>query len=197
MQVVVVNTPSGRVDCDQAGAVLVDYYAERPNPDPGSEPVEVAGFACNQVPGPDIPQVICADGASLLYSMWPPGRLSTAPHRYRQRSAQSTRRTIGSRERVATIATPTASSGTTTTVMPRFDHGTANSACPASGPAANPSTPPSTQPEQRPHPAEHQRLRTRERAPAAGLRADRRERRQVGPALRGRQRHRDARRPAA
>jgi len=53
--------------------VLVDYYAERPNPDPGSTPIEVAGFACNQVPHPDEPQVICADGASLLYSLWRQG----------------------------------------------------------------------------------------------------------------------------
>ena len=73
MTVVVVETPNGRVNCDQAGAVLVDYYAKRPNPDPGSAPVEVAGFACNQVPEPDLPQVICADGASLLFSMWPQG----------------------------------------------------------------------------------------------------------------------------
>jgi len=73
MQVVVVNTPSGRIDCDGAGAVLVDYYASRPQPDPGSEPIVVAGFACNQVPHPDIPQVICSDGDSLLYSMWRQG----------------------------------------------------------------------------------------------------------------------------
>ena len=71
MQVVVVETPSGRVNCDQAGAVLVDYYAERQVPDPGSGPIEVAGFACNQVPEPDLPQVICTDGDSLLFSMWP------------------------------------------------------------------------------------------------------------------------------
>jgi hypothetical protein len=73
MMVVVVETPAGRVDCDQAAAVLVDYYTERPNPDPGSDPIEVAGFACNQVPYPDVPQVICADGDSLLYSMWRQG----------------------------------------------------------------------------------------------------------------------------
>jgi hypothetical protein len=71
MQVVVVETPSGRVNCDKAGAVLVDYYAERQVPDPGSGPIEVAGFACNQVPEPDLPQVICTDGDSLLFSMWP------------------------------------------------------------------------------------------------------------------------------
>jgi hypothetical protein len=73
MQVVVVRTPAGRVNCDQAGAVLVDYYAQRPGPKPGSQPLEVAGFSCNQVPEPDMPQVICADGASLLYSMWRQG----------------------------------------------------------------------------------------------------------------------------
>jgi hypothetical protein len=73
MQVVVVNTPGGRVNCDQAGALLGDYYRERPDPDPGSEPIVVAGFACNQVPHPDIPQVICSDGDSLLYSMWRQG----------------------------------------------------------------------------------------------------------------------------
>ncbi len=73
MVVVVVETPAGRVNCDQASAVLVDYYAERPDPDPGSDPVEVAGFACDQVPEPDQPQVICADGASLFYSMWVQG----------------------------------------------------------------------------------------------------------------------------
>ena len=73
MVVVVVATPSGRVDCDQASAVLVDYYAERPEPDPASDPIEVGGFACDQVPEPDQPQVICADGASLFYSMWVQG----------------------------------------------------------------------------------------------------------------------------
>jgi hypothetical protein len=73
MEVVVVETPAGRVTCDQAGAVLVDYYAQRPNPRPGSAPLAVAGFACNQVAEPDIPQVICADGASLIYSMWRQG----------------------------------------------------------------------------------------------------------------------------
>jgi hypothetical protein len=73
MQVAVVETSAGRVNCDQAGAVLVDYYVERPEPDPGSGPVEVAGFACGQVPEPDLPQVICADGASLFFSMWVQG----------------------------------------------------------------------------------------------------------------------------
>jgi hypothetical protein len=73
MQVVVVNTPAGRIDCDQAGAVLTDYYAQRPNPEPAADPIMVAGFACNQVPHPDIPQVICADGDSLMYSMWRQG----------------------------------------------------------------------------------------------------------------------------
>jgi hypothetical protein len=73
MNVVVVETPSGRVNCDQAGAVLVDYYAQRPDPGPGSAPIVVGTFACNQVPVPDQPQVICADGASLFYSMWVQG----------------------------------------------------------------------------------------------------------------------------
>jgi hypothetical protein len=73
MQVVVVETAAGRITCDQAGALLADYYAARPDPEPGSAPLEVAGFACNQVPEPDLPQVICTDGDSLLYSMWPQG----------------------------------------------------------------------------------------------------------------------------
>jgi uncharacterized protein YceK len=73
MEVVVVETPAGRVTCDQAGAILVDYYAKRSDPQPGSAPLEVAGFVCNQVPEPDIPQVICADGDSLIYSMWRQG----------------------------------------------------------------------------------------------------------------------------
>ncbi|MET0233797.1 MAG: hypothetical protein ABW224_04085 [Kibdelosporangium sp.] len=73
MEVVVVETPAGRVNCDQAGAVLVDYYSQRRDPQPGSVPLEVAGFACNQVPEPDIPQVICTDGDSLIYSMWRQG----------------------------------------------------------------------------------------------------------------------------
>jgi hypothetical protein len=73
MQVVVIETPGGRVNCDQAGAVLGDYYTERPSPDPNSDPVEVDGFACDQVPEPDMPQVICADGVSLFYSMWVQG----------------------------------------------------------------------------------------------------------------------------
>ncbi len=71
MQVVVVATPAGRVSCDQASAILVDYYGVRPNPDPASAPIQVDAFACNQVPKPDFPQVICADGASLFFSMWP------------------------------------------------------------------------------------------------------------------------------
>jgi hypothetical protein len=71
MLVVVVATPAGRVNCDQASAILVDYYGKRPNPDPASTPIKVDDFACNQVPKPDFPQVICADGASLFFSMWP------------------------------------------------------------------------------------------------------------------------------
>jgi hypothetical protein len=71
MLVVVVATPAGRVSCDQASAILVDYYGVRANPDPAATPIQVDAFACNQVPKPDFPQVICADGASLFFSMWP------------------------------------------------------------------------------------------------------------------------------
>src|SRR3954469_4012642 len=40
MTVVVVETPNGRVNCDQAGAVLAGYYAKRRDPEPGSTPIE-------------------------------------------------------------------------------------------------------------------------------------------------------------
>jgi uncharacterized protein YceK len=73
MNVVVVGTAGGRVHCDEASAVLVHYYMERPDPDPVSEPIEVDGYACDQVPEPDQPQVICADDVSLFYSMWVQG----------------------------------------------------------------------------------------------------------------------------
>jgi hypothetical protein len=73
MEVVVVATASGRIDCEQAAAVLVDYYEQRQEPDPASTPVEVGGFACNQVPEPDEAQVICANRGSLFYSMWVQG----------------------------------------------------------------------------------------------------------------------------
>ncbi|CRK61781.1 hypothetical protein [Alloactinosynnema sp. L-07] len=73
MHAVVVETPSGRVNCDQAGAILFDYYAERSTPDPALPPLDVAGFTCGQVAEPALPQVVCTDGDSLIYSMWPQG----------------------------------------------------------------------------------------------------------------------------
>jgi hypothetical protein len=73
MNVVVVATAGGQVHCDEASVVLVHYYMERPEPDPASAPIEVDGYACNQVPEPDQPQVICADDVSLFYSMWVQG----------------------------------------------------------------------------------------------------------------------------
>jgi hypothetical protein len=73
MNVVVVATAGGRVHCEEAFGVLSAYYAERPEPDPGSAPIEVDGYACGQVPEPDQPQVICADEVSIFYSMWVQG----------------------------------------------------------------------------------------------------------------------------
>jgi hypothetical protein len=73
MNVVVVATAGGQVHCETAFTVLSSYYGERPEPDPGSAPIEVDGYACNQVPEPDQPQVICSDGVSLFYSMWVQG----------------------------------------------------------------------------------------------------------------------------
>ncbi|MFI9008116.1 hypothetical protein ACIGNX_12875 [Actinosynnema sp. NPDC053489] len=71
MLAVVVETPSGRLTCDRAAAVLVDYYAERRDPITGLPPLVVAGLTCNQVPEPALPQVVCSDGDDLVYSMWP------------------------------------------------------------------------------------------------------------------------------
>ncbi len=71
MLAVVVETPSGRLTCDQAAAVLVDYYAERRDPTPGRPPLMVGTMTCNQVPEPALPQVVCADEDDLVYSMWP------------------------------------------------------------------------------------------------------------------------------
>ncbi|MFC6087653.1 hypothetical protein [Saccharothrix lopnurensis] len=71
MLAVVVETPSGRLDCDGAAAVLVDYYAERHDPTPGLPPLVVAAMTCNQVPEPALPQVVCSDGDDVVYSMWP------------------------------------------------------------------------------------------------------------------------------
>ncbi|TQM84417.1 hypothetical protein FHX81_6861 [Saccharothrix saharensis] len=72
MLAVVVETPSGRLTCDQAAAVLVDYYAERRDPTPGLPPLAVGTMRCNQVvPEGSLPQVVCADEDNLVYSMWP------------------------------------------------------------------------------------------------------------------------------
>ncbi|ROP41716.1 hypothetical protein [Saccharothrix texasensis] len=71
MLAVVVETPSGRLTCDGAAAVLVDYYAQRRDPTPGLVPLVVGSMTCNQVPEPALPQVVCADGDDVVYSMWP------------------------------------------------------------------------------------------------------------------------------
>ncbi len=71
MLAVVVETPSGRLDCDQAAAVLFDYYAERRDPTPGLPPLAVGPMTCNQVPEPALPQVVCSDGVDVVYSTWP------------------------------------------------------------------------------------------------------------------------------
>ncbi|GAB2960407.1 hypothetical protein [Saccharothrix stipae] len=71
MLAVVVETPSGRLTCDQAAAVLFDYYAQRRDPSPGRPPVVIGDMTCNQVPEPALPQVVCADEDNLVYSMWP------------------------------------------------------------------------------------------------------------------------------
>src|SRR3712207_2769253 len=47
MNVVVVATAGGQVHCEEAFAVLTHYYLERREPDPGSAPIEVDGYACN------------------------------------------------------------------------------------------------------------------------------------------------------
>ncbi|MEU4746295.1 hypothetical protein AB0G02_38350 [Actinosynnema sp. NPDC023658] len=71
MLAVVVETPAGRMRCDQAASVLVDYYAQRHDPTPGLPPLEVGPMTCNQVPEPAMPQVVCTDGKDVIYSMWP------------------------------------------------------------------------------------------------------------------------------
>ncbi|WP_434445159.1 hypothetical protein [Lentzea sp. E54] len=71
MLAVVVETPRGRLNCDQAGAVLVDYYAERSEPKTGLPPVEIGPMSCNQVTEGIMPQVVCADADNVIYSMWP------------------------------------------------------------------------------------------------------------------------------
>lgn len=71
MLAVVVETPSGRLTCDQAAAVLFDYYAQRREPTPGLPPLVIGTMTCNQVAEPAMPQVVCADEDNLAYSMWP------------------------------------------------------------------------------------------------------------------------------
>ncbi|MFD4637532.1 hypothetical protein ACFWN2_09485 [Lentzea sp. NPDC058436] len=71
MLAVVVETPAGRLNCDQAGAVLFDYYAQRSDPKTGLPAIEIGPMSCNQVPEGIMPQVVCADEDNVIYSMWP------------------------------------------------------------------------------------------------------------------------------
>lgn len=71
MLAVVMETPKGRLNCDQAGAVLFDYYAERLEPKTGLPPIKVGSMSCNQVTEGILPQVVCADEENVIYSMWP------------------------------------------------------------------------------------------------------------------------------
>ncbi|MCS7484084.1 hypothetical protein ACFFQW_29250 [Umezawaea endophytica] len=71
MFAVVVETPSGRLTCDQAEAVLVDYYAQRSEPKTGLPPLAIGPMSCGQVPEGSLPQVVCVDDDNLIYSMWP------------------------------------------------------------------------------------------------------------------------------
>ncbi|MFD4669391.1 hypothetical protein ACFWNN_06610 [Lentzea sp. NPDC058450] len=71
MLAVVMETPSGRLTCDQAGAVLFDYYAERSDPKTGLPALKIGPMSCNQVPEGIMPQVVCADADNVIYSMWP------------------------------------------------------------------------------------------------------------------------------
>jgi hypothetical protein len=70
MLAVVVETPGGRLTCDQAAAILVDYYAQRSEPETGLPPLAIGPMSCNQVPEGSMPQVVCSDGDNLIYSMW-------------------------------------------------------------------------------------------------------------------------------
>jgi hypothetical protein len=70
MLAVVVETPGGRLSCDQAAAFLVDYYAQRSEPTFGLPPLAIGAMSCNQVPEGALPQVVCSDGHDLIYSMW-------------------------------------------------------------------------------------------------------------------------------
>ncbi|MGI5500563.1 hypothetical protein [Lentzea sp. CA-135723] len=71
MLAVVVETPAGRLNCDQAGAVLFDYYAQRSDPKTGLPALKIGPMSCNQVPEGIMPQVVCADADNVIYSMWP------------------------------------------------------------------------------------------------------------------------------
>lgn len=71
MHAVVVETPGGILDCEEAAAILFDYYAERSDPTFGLPPIHIGPLACNQAEEGQFPQVICADEDNLIYSMWP------------------------------------------------------------------------------------------------------------------------------
>ncbi|WP_018684098.1 hypothetical protein [Actinokineospora enzanensis] len=71
MLAVVVETPNGRLTCDQAAAILFDYYAERRDPRTDLPAYKIGPMACNQVREPALPQVVCADEDNTIYSMWP------------------------------------------------------------------------------------------------------------------------------
>ncbi|MCP2273419.1 hypothetical protein [Actinokineospora diospyrosa] len=70
MYAAVVETPAGRLNCEQAAAILFDYYAARPEPKTGLPPFEIGPMRCNQVDEPALPQVVCADEDNIIYSMW-------------------------------------------------------------------------------------------------------------------------------
>jgi hypothetical protein len=71
MHAVVVETPGGILNCEEAAAILFDYYVERPDPEFGLAPYFIGPLACNQAEEGQFPQVICADEDNLIYSMWP------------------------------------------------------------------------------------------------------------------------------
>jgi len=71
MLAVVVETPAGKLTCDRAEAVLVDYYTQRSDPTTGLPPLAVGDLSCNQIPEGSLAQVVCSDGDDLVYSMWP------------------------------------------------------------------------------------------------------------------------------
>ncbi|KOV82894.1 hypothetical protein [Nocardia sp. NRRL S-836] len=61
----------GRLTCDQAAAVLFDYYAQRREPTLNLPPLEIGPMSCNQTVEAVLPQVVCADADNVIYSMWP------------------------------------------------------------------------------------------------------------------------------